>query len=169
VWETVTINAHAIGTNSVSWAPSTVTESLVTNTADSTAIKRFASGGCDNLIKIFSQQSDGNWKEDACLEGHTDWVRDVAFAPSFGLTKKYLASCSQVYLFYEDRHVFIWVENDGKWTKRHLTNEPFSAVVWRVSWSTGGNILAVSCGDNKITLWKEKMDGEFIQISDLNQ
>ena len=30
------------------------------------------------------------------LQGHTDWVRDVAFAPSIGMPKTYLASGSQV-------------------------------------------------------------------------
>lgn len=30
------------------------------------------------------------------LEGHTDWVRDVAWAPSIGLPLSRIASCSQV-------------------------------------------------------------------------
>lgn len=33
----------------------------------------------------------------------------------------------------------------------------FEAVVWRVSWSLSGNVLAVSGGDNKVTLWKESL------------
>ncbi|TFY73087.1 hypothetical protein EWM64_g10925, partial [Hericium alpestre] len=35
----------------------------------------------------------------------------------------------------------------------------FPDVVWRVSWSLAGNILAVSCGDGKVTLWKENLKG----------
>ena len=31
----------------------------------------------------------------------------------------------------------------------------FPDAVWRVSWSLAGNILAVSCGDGKVSLWKE--------------
>jgi protein transport protein SEC13 len=38
---------------------------------------------------------------------------------------------------------------------------PFEAVVWRVSWSLSGNVLAVSCGDGKVTLWKEGLDGQW--------
>ncbi|OCK95698.1 uncharacterized protein K441DRAFT_555970, partial [Cenococcum geophilum 1.58] len=29
----------------------------------------------------------------------------------------------------------------------------------RVSWSLSGNVLAVSSGDNKVTLWKEDLKG----------
>jgi protein transport protein SEC13 len=48
-----------------------------------------------------------------------------------------------------------------------LKPEPFADVLWRVSWSTSGNILAVSCGDNKVSMWKESLDGEFTQIGDV--
>ena len=34
-------------------------------------------------------------------------------------------------------------------------DKKFPDTVWRVSWSLSGNILAVSCGDGKVTLWKE--------------
>lgn len=30
------------------------------------------------------------------LNGHTDWVRDVAWAPNIGMPGNYIASCSQV-------------------------------------------------------------------------
>jgi protein transport protein SEC13 len=35
----------------------------------------------------------------------------------------------------------------------------FDVVVWRVSWSMAGNVLAVSGGDNRVSLWKEKLRG----------
>jgi protein transport protein SEC13 len=35
----------------------------------------------------------------------------------------------------------------------------FDTVLWRVSWSLSGNILAVSGGDNKVSLWKENLKG----------
>ena len=35
----------------------------------------------------------------------------------------------------------------------------FEVVVWRVSWSMAGNVLAVSGGDNRVSLWKEKLKG----------
>lgn len=38
-----------------------------------------------------------------------------------------------------------------------------------MSWSLAGNLLAVSCGDNKITLWKEALNGDWMQVGDVNQ
>ncbi|KAI8895203.1 WD40-repeat-containing domain protein [Globomyces pollinis-pini] len=162
-WDMNTLNAHSIGVNSVSWAPSFTNTSLI-SASNTTHIKRFASGGCDNIVKIWKEE-DGTWKEEASLQGHTDWVRDVAFTPNVGFSKTCLASCSQ------DKTVIIWTldPNTSKWTSKPLTPEPFIDVVWRVSWSIAGNVLAVSCGDNKITLWKENVEGVFTQIGDVNE
>jgi protein transport protein SEC13 len=67
--------------------------------------------------------------------------------------------------------VCIWVQETpgAPWNKRLLQAEPFPDVIWRVSWSTSGNILAVSCGDNKVTLWKEGLNGEYSQISEVEK
>merc|ERR1712176_1217311 len=60
--------------------------------------------GCDNMVKIWNQDESGSWTEEANgkLEGHSDWVRDVAWAPSIGSNRSIIASCSQ------DRRVIIW-------------------------------------------------------------
>lgn len=126
--------------------------------------KKFASAGCDNCIKIWTWKDDINeWKDEETLESHTDWVRDVAWAPNIGLPKSYLASCSQ------DKTVIIWTQDNPQagWTKKLLQNERFLDVVWRVSWSLSGNILAVSCGDNKVTLWKENLNGVWELLSEV--
>ena len=53
--------------------------------------------------------STRSWQQDGgTLTGHTDWVRDVAWAPSLGLPTSMIASAGQ------DGKVFIWVERgDG--------------------------------------------------------
>jgi len=94
-------------------------------------------------VKIWREEK-AEWIEEAKLDGHSDWVRDVAWAPSIGLPRTVIASCSQ------DRRVILWT-NDGissSWTQRVL--HTFDDVVWHVSWSVTGNILAVSGGDNKV-------------------
>jgi protein transport protein SEC13 len=89
------LNAHSIGANSVSWAPYSDVISAAQGLSPS---KTFASGGCDNLIKLWNFDQDNfGWKLDSTLSAHSDWVRDVAFSSS-GI----LASCGQ------DRHVFVW-------------------------------------------------------------
>ncbi|KAI9337268.1 WD40-repeat-containing domain protein [Obelidium mucronatum] len=166
-WDTQTIHAHAIGVNSVTWAPAVVSGSLTTTTGSTASAgpKRLASAGCDNLIKIWREDENGSWKEEETLQGHSDWVRDVSWAPSIGLPTSYLASCSQ------DKTVQIWTQDAAtlKWARKPLKAEPFGDVVWRVSWSTAGNILAVSCGDNKVSMWKENLEGEFNQIGEANE
>ncbi|KAJ3200302.1 GTPase-activating protein S13 [Clydaea vesicula] len=161
-------NAHQIGCNSVSWAPSNIPGSLVNtsggNVSD-TMEKRFVSGGCDNLIKIWKfDDASSSWITEHTLDGHSDWVRDVAWAPSVGLSQSYIASCSQ------DKSVVIWVQSSSTspWQKNDLTKELFGDVVWRCSWSPSGNILAVSSGDNKVSLWKEGIEGSWQKVGDVS-
>ena len=65
-WGADIFNGHAIGCNAVSWAPATLLGSLITpqqqqpiapgGNPDQPAhatVKRFASAGCDNLVKIW--------------------------------------------------------------------------------------------------------------------
>ena len=88
-----------------------------------------------------------------------DWVRDVAWAPNSAMSNSVVASCS------EDRSVYIWrlLDGSGVWHPKLLRT--FDAPVWRVSWSVTGNVLAVSTGDHKVTLWKQSADEAWVQIS----
>ncbi|TGZ84120.1 transport protein SEC13 [Ascodesmis nigricans] len=162
-WDTKIFSAHTIGCNAVSWAPATQAGSLVsTSGVSSNAVRRFVTGGSDNLVKIWTYNPElGTYTVDTTLDGHTDWVRDVAWAPSI-LPKSYIASASQ------DKSVIIWTADspNGPWNKKVLQMD---AVVWRVSWSLSGNVLAVSGGDNKVTLWKETLKGEWEKVSSVEE
>ncbi|KAH9414117.1 GTPase-activating protein S13 [Dermatophagoides pteronyssinus] len=167
VWDVKKIqNAHSIGCNSVSWGPV-----FPPTNFSYTPQKRIVSGGCDNLVKIWLYtESEDKWIEEQKLEAHSDWVRDVAWAPSTGLPKTLIASCSQ------DRRVIIWTKSLAKANQESSSSgwaynvlNTFDDVVWHVSWSIMGNILAVSGGDNKVSLWKETPDGRWICISGLSQ
>lgn len=181
------VAAHPIGCNAVSWAPATSPGSLLVGQApgvgaegvegQSNKIQRFASAGCDNIIKIWEFSRERNiWEVIDQLNGHTDWIRDVTFSPNIGLPRSYLASASQ------DRTVIVWTrDGDGPWTKTILTptgslpaNTPldesnkFKDTLWRTSWSLSGNVLAVSCGDGMIYLFKEGIKGGWECVSELN-
>jgi len=153
-WEPTKFPAHKIGVNAVSWAPA-FAPSL--GSIPSNPVKRLVSGGCDHLVKIW--KFEDTWKEEYVLEQHSDWVRDVAWAPNIGLPVSTIASCSQ------DGTVLIWQDSGSSW-KSTLLNK-FNDVVWSVSWSITGNILAVSGGDTKVTLWKETVDSGWTCISTL--
>ncbi|KAJ1723263.1 GTPase-activating protein S13 [Coemansia erecta] len=179
IWDAQIIrNAHATGVNAVSWAPVIAAGAFAQPGATQKAslVKQFASGGCDQNIKIWAYFEDKKTYDVVkVLEGHGDWVRDVAYAPNIGLPRTYLASCSQ------DKNVYIWTQDApiskaaagqnaaSDWVRTQLSSTPFPDVVWRVSWSMSGNVLAVSCGDNKITLWKENLKGEWERISEINE
>lgn len=118
-------------------------------------------GGSDNEVKLWEWNQNTGTYDSLCTLGtaterHTDWVRDVAWSPT-PLSKSYIASASQ------DKTVRIWtlpaggeVSDASAWKSEELR---FEVVVWRVSWSMAGNVLAVSGGDNRVSLWKEKMRG----------
>lgn len=155
-WHTRSFDAHAIGCNAASWAPTTSPGSLFDNSLQKDQMQRaFVTAGCDNLVKIWTFYPEADeWKLTETFDGHSDWVRDVAWAPNIGLPLTMIASASQ------DKHVYIWhKELDGDWKKTDIRPEGFSDVAWRVSWSHSGNVLAISCGKNKVYLYKETLDG----------
>ena len=161
-----TFPAHGLGVNSVSWAPATDPSSLMANnpSPEPAGIRRFVTGGCDNVLKIwtFDAASQTYTQEREPLTGHTDWVRDVAWSPTL-LQKSYIASASQ------DKTVRIWTSDPGtrgQWACKVLN---FDAAVWRVSWSLSGNVLAVSGADNKVTLWKENLKGEWERVKSIEE
>lgn len=150
--------AHGLGVNSVSWSPSLGPGQLIsaqTPGAQPAPLRRFVTGGSDNLLKLWDYNSQTQSYDSMCvLQGHTDWVRDVAWSPT-PLSKSYIASASQ------DKTVRIWTcsadadqANASNWTSTELK---FDAVIWRVSWSLSGNCLAVSGGDNRVSLWRESL------------
>lgn len=174
------INAHQIGTNAVSWAPyqdpsagSTASQrgeesnnSKDNNSNKASNLRPIVTGGSDNLVKIWKLENENSQEYvlDTVLEGHSDWVRDVTWSPST-LLRNYIASGSQ------DRRVLIWTQDPTteKWEKTELREQPFPDIVWRLSWSLSGNILAVSGGDNKVTLWKEGQEGKWETAGEITE
>ncbi|KAI9814398.1 MAG: GTPase-activating protein S13 [Pycnora praestabilis] len=165
-WTHQIFAAHGIGVNAVSWAPSLSAGSLVSssnNQGNKDAVRRFVTAGSDNLLKIWDYNSSTKtYSVSTTLTGHTDWVRDVAWAPTI-LQKSYIASASQ------DKTVRIWTTDPGHPGEWKSTVLGFEAVLWRVSWSLSGNVLAVSGGDNKVTLWKENLRGEWECVKSIEE
>jgi protein transport protein SEC13 len=133
----------------------------VSSSGGASGLRRFVTGGSDNTVKIWGfDQASQSYKQEANLVGHADWVRDVAWSPSV-LQKSYIASASQ------DKTVKIWTSDaSGGWSHKTIN---FDTVVWRVSWSLSGNVLAVSSGDNKVSLLKENLRGEWEFIKTIDE
>jgi len=81
-------------------------------------------------------------------------------AVSFGPFPK----ISKVHLHVSDLPMLM--KNLGEWQSQTLS---FEAVAWRVSWSLTGNVLAVSTGDNKVTLWKERLSGGWENVQTIEE
>lgn len=154
-WNHMKISAHPIGVNGVSWAPAFEAGALVSSSASAQTSARLVTGGCDHTVKVWTHdpQTQG-WSLEASLAEHKDWVRDVAWAPIASSPASVIASCSQ------DGLVIVWSRDatSAKWTATKLPK--FGAAVWKVSWSLTGGILAVSTGDNKVSLWQESLQGD---------
>ena len=165
-WSAVRIErAHAAGVLGLSWVPPSASRE-----------RRLATCGCDNLIKLWRfDESSGGWSaEGAPLAAHSEWVRDVAFAPrltspsasdsasssSCSSSSPVLASAGQ------DGKVFVWSEDrrTGAWTPALVNDFGSGQPVWRVSWSTAGGVLAVSDSRGSVSLWKESVDGQWEQV-----
>lgn len=172
----------------MSWAPF---NSIGGQAEDGSPIRRLVTGSCDNVVRIWrSVGLDGPWEEESKLTNpHSDWVRDVAWAPNTAMPFNTIASCS------EDRTLVIWKQTPsgssssgrvgvagagggsgvaggggvglGLWEPQVV--KTFDAPVWRVSWSVTGNVLAVSTGDHKVTLWKQSVDETWTQISAIGE
>ena len=159
-WDkTKILQAHSVGVTSVSWAPAAAPGSLI-GPFYGNNVHKLVSGGCDNTVKVW-KFADGHRKMDCFppLSKHSDWVRDVAWAPNLGLPKNTIASASQ------DGTVVIWTQGkEGDNWEGQVLND-FKTPVWRVSWSLTGNILAVADGNNNVTLWKEAVDGEWTSVT----
>jgi len=160
-WTNVVFQDSPLGCNSVSWAPATAIGSQDEN---ANSLKRLVTGSCDNKVRIWKSVDGQTWTEEPKLNDvHQDWVRDVAWAPSSGMPCNLIASGS------EDGTVYVWTQTEANraWTPQLVYN--FQTPVWRVSWSVTGNVLAVSSGDHQVTLWKQSLDGTWIQMSSVNE
>ena len=106
-------------------------------------MRRLASGGCDQAVRLWSQGQDGVWRaEGPPLAQHTGWVRDLAFAPNLGLPRTCIATAGQ------EGKVLAWIEeasNPGVWKANVVKDYGKAKPAWSVSWSTAGSVHPPQC------------------------
>ncbi len=122
-------------------APQKAHTGLVHSVAISPDGKLLATGGFDNLVKIWEIAEDGTLKEKKVLTGHTAPVYAVAFHPTDG---KLLASASQ------DKTGRVWDIDDGK-MKAELKGH--TDIVDTIAFSPDGKLLATAGADKSVRLW----------------
>ncbi|TKC43463.1 hypothetical protein EI555_009479, partial [Monodon monoceros] len=151
-WEVKKTNsAHAIGCNAVTWAPAVGPGSLTDQPSGQkpSYIKTLAFAVA---VAVTTSPNRARGRR-AAVQGRAE----VGSAHT-------IASCSQ------DGPVFIWAcdgASGSAWSPKLL--HKFSDVVRHGSQPITANILAASRGDNRVTLWKELVDGQWVCISDVNK
>ena len=145
-WSTDQFEAHHLGCTSLSFVPYIKPNALNNPKDDTPSELRLITGGCDNKVILWTRQvgeGQAKWTPKP-IGSCTDWVRDVCCAPSLGLPGHFIAVCSQ------DKHVYIYSTQD--YNEFKIQKIALKDVVWRVNWSLVGQILAASCGDNKVVV-----------------
>ncbi|KAF0694872.1 Aste57867_14272 [Aphanomyces stellatus] len=152
-----------VGCLGVSWAPY--------NSLGGQGVRRLVVAGCDTQVKIWTKADADGTQTWQCIEalprGHSDWVRDVLWAPNAGMPCNTIASGS------DDRTVLIWsqVELNGPWTCDVLGT--FRSPVNRLSWSVAGQVLCVASGEDHVSLWKQVQQPDqtwkWMQVSSISE
>ncbi|OQV25504.1 Protein SEC13-like protein [Hypsibius exemplaris] len=150
-------NAHALGVMAVSWGDPFFMP--VNGKRGETTTARLATGGCDNCVKIWRENGEnGPWLEENRLDGHSDWVRDVAWRINRLFEHTTVVSASQ------DRRVLIW-RHDGHTGWVRDTLKTFDDVPWTLSFSPTGSSLGVFWGTNSMTIFRES-NGQWTAITE---
>eukprot|EP01062_Namystynia_karyoxenos_P075754 TRINITY_DN7340_c0_g1_i1.p2 TRINITY_DN7340_c0_g1~~TRINITY_DN7340_c0_g1_i1.p2 ORF type:complete len:313 (+),score=55.61 TRINITY_DN7340_c0_g1_i1:143-1081(+) len=164
-WSEERFQAHAGGVTAVSWAPFLTSGVFIQPMRDvDRERRRLVSGGCDGQVLVWQHNHEtGSWDAISSLKEHSRHgsvaVRDVAWAPNVGLPYDYIASCG------DDRQAIVWRQEMPGFDWRFRNIPTGSATPCRVSWSLAGTLLAVSCDDNSVSLYKEAANADWVLAS----
>jgi protein transport protein SEC13 len=175
-WDKLIVcQTHKTGVNCISFAPVMYGNNYFAEDYNEklAPLPRFATAGSDKSVKIweYNEEAANKIVEVACLDGpdgHSDWVRDVAFCPRPDPTETILVSAS------EDGTIIFWKNSKihpNEWKK--IDMKKFDGPVWRISWSVAGDLLAVSSsGSNQehlVDVYKENEHHNWERITRIDE
>jgi len=137
----------------LSWNPSPFDNAMMVVGAESTA----------RVWEYFPKAF--KWQPVADLEGHSDTVHDVSWAPNMGRTYHLLATACKDGLV-RIYKLKLQQTKSGKYEVELVAKLPqHKSEVWRVSWNVTGTMLASSGDDGVARLWKADFKGQWHQVT----
>uniref|UniRef100_A0A7S4KT93 Anaphase-promoting complex subunit 4 WD40 domain-containing protein n=1 Tax=Paramoeba aestuarina TaxID=180227 RepID=A0A7S4KT93_9EUKA len=139
--------------------------SLSWNTSTFDPASLVVAGMGDKNPRIWEyNESHRVWQTVGVLEGNEDLVNDVAWAPNVGRSYELIATAGK------DGSVRIWKvkrEEEGVYraTKESGLETARKDPVSRVQWNSTGTILASSCDDGSVRMWKNNFFGKWSCLS----
>lgn len=165
-WHRYYTKAHLNGVSCISWEKKSnafVDENNLNDTSEQINSFKLVSGGFDHQVIVWL--FDNNSKEFHKLfqmrdEPHKTAVKDVAWKPNAGSLINIIASCS-------DQQVILWEEdvNTNVWINKQVIY--FQHKIDKITWSPNGTILAVSCDNENVFLYKENEEGVWNNLCNL--
>ena len=79
----------------MSWSPGNAPSSLFKKPEEEQSLLRLVSGGDEKQAKIWwkdASKPNSEWQVEAVLDGHSNWITDVAWAPNIGLPEEQIAT-----------------------------------------------------------------------------
>ncbi|SOV16954.1 protein transport protein SEC13 [Plasmodium sp. gorilla clade G2] len=127
---------------------------------------KLVSGGFDNQVIIW--MFDNNTKEFQKIfqmndKPHKSSIKDVAWKPNLNNSPNIIASCS------EEKIVILWIEDvtNNVWRNGQVIKVNHN--IHKLSWSPNGTILAIACSDDNAYLYKENLEGIWVEVCNLSE
>ncbi|SBT80987.1 protein transport protein SEC13, putative [Plasmodium malariae] len=166
-WTKSSIKAHLNGTACLSWEKpfnSLGNNKHLNDNNDFINSFKLVTGGYDNQVIIWT--FDNNTKEYHKIfqmndKPHNSLVRDVSWRPNLSNTTNMIASCS------DEQIVILWFEDisNNRWKNGQVIK--VDQKIHKISWSPNGTILAIACSGDNAYLYKENMEGLWVEICNL--
>lgn len=142
-WQAERFAEHNSAIKCLAWGNAV---SLLNGSSSTEPLFRFIAGTSDGKLKLYTKNENSFVSE--VLEKHAGCIRDISWNPVISSNKEVFATCSE-------RCVIVWVKklDDRSWKAKEILS--FPAPVWKISWNSVGNALAISAADNFTRVLRE--------------
>lgn len=168
-WKATHYPAHKSGVTCVSWGPARCIqeENSEENKKNGFSLMKFATGGCDGLVKIWEYNIEGGKFDEEIIANYGGWIKDLSFAQGnedwLSFTNSYevekldaLAVCA------ENKTVSLLMKKNEKWEECKIGEQSEQAV--KISWNPNGHSFAIMYEDGMTVVYEESSEGKWVAV-----